>query len=190
MLKMGIEEVQAGKLGDLDLLLHRYPDARVLVLLVQSQPDLQGGESMHSQRAAQDPTPLGVTTSQTCQDQGRLPRRAVTERIVQRLVDRLGVPPQFRGYRYITEAVVVLAEEWPAELPVTKVVYPVVAKRFGTTAPRVERAIRHAVGVLWDRFHDRCAGVLGEDVMREGRPSNSKMLYRILWLLCEELRGG
>ncbi len=60
-------------------------------------------------------------------------------------------PPTSKGYQYLREAIIITVQDMDVINAVTKVLYPEVARRFGTTASRVERAIRHAIEVAWDR---------------------------------------
>ena len=61
------------------------------------------------------------------------------------------MPAHIKGYQYLREAILIAVADMDVINAVTKVLYPEVAKRFNTTASRVERAIRHAIEVAWDR---------------------------------------
>ena len=63
------------------------------------------------------------------------------------IIHDVGVPAHIKGYQYLREAILIAVEDIDVINAVTKVLYPEVAKRFGTTASRVERAIRHAIEV-------------------------------------------
>jgi len=67
------------------------------------------------------------------------------------IIHEIGVPAHIKGYQYLREAILIAVADMDVINAVTKVLYPEVAKRFGTTASRVERAIRHAIEVAWDR---------------------------------------
>ena len=67
------------------------------------------------------------------------------------IIHEVGVPAHIKGYQYLREAILIAVDDIDVINAVTKVLYPEVAKRFGTTASRVERAIRHAIEVAWDR---------------------------------------
>ena len=69
------------------------------------------------------------------------------ESSVTSIIHEIGVPAHIKGYQYLREAIVMTVENMEVINAVTKVLYPEVAKRFNTTASRVERAIRHAI--LW-----------------------------------------
>ena len=67
------------------------------------------------------------------------------------VIHEIGVPAHIKGYQYLREAIMIAVEDMEVINAVTKVLYPEVAKRFSTTPSRVERAIRHAIEVAWDR---------------------------------------
>jgi sporulation transcription factor spo0A len=73
------------------------------------------------------------------------------EGMVTAIIHEIGVPAHIKGYQYLREAIILTVENMDVINAVTKVLYPEVAKRFGTTPSRVERAIRHAIEVAWDR---------------------------------------
>ena len=64
---------------------------------------------------------------------------------------QIGVPAHIKGYQYLRSAIKLSVEDPEMMSSVTKLLYPTVAKMHGTTASRVERAIRHAIEVAWDR---------------------------------------
>ena len=73
------------------------------------------------------------------------------EGMVTGIIHEIGVPAHIKGYQYLREAIMIAVEDMDVINAVTKVLYPEVAKRFATTPSRVERAIRHAIEVAWDR---------------------------------------
>ena len=73
------------------------------------------------------------------------------EASVTSIIHEIGVPAHIKGYQYLREAIIMTVENMDVINAVTKILYPEVAKRFNTTASRVERAIRHAIEVAWDR---------------------------------------
>lgn len=70
---------------------------------------------------------------------------------VTQIIHELGIPASIVGYRYVRYAIMLVVREPSLLNFVTKKLYPEVAKHFGTTGSRVERAIRHAIEVAWDR---------------------------------------
>ena len=73
------------------------------------------------------------------------------ETLITSIIHEIGVPAHIKGYQYLREAILIAVDDMDVINAVTKVLYPEVAKRYGTTASRVERAIRHAIEVAWDR---------------------------------------
>lgn len=73
------------------------------------------------------------------------------EAVVTEVIHEIGVPAHIKGYQYLREAIILTINDMDIINSVTKVLYPTVAKRFSTTPSRVERAIRHAIEVAWDR---------------------------------------
>ena len=71
--------------------------------------------------------------------------------LVTSVIHEIGVPAHIKGYQYLREAIMIAVDDMDVINAVTKVLYPEVAKRFNTTPSRVERAIRHAIEVAWDR---------------------------------------
>ena len=70
---------------------------------------------------------------------------------VSEIMHRIGVPAHIKGYQYLREAIILAVNDGEIMNSVTKLLYPTVAKTFKTTPSRVERAIRHAIEVAWDR---------------------------------------
>ena len=98
-----------------------------------------------------------------------------------RILRELGVPEHLSGYQYLVEAVVLVIRE-PAYLRrVTTELYPAVAKKCGSTASRVERAIRHAIETAWTRCTlDTIARYFGNTISpTRGKPVNSEFIARV-----------
>lgn len=74
----------------------------------------------------------------------------LTRRVTE-VLHNLGVPAHIKGYNYLREAIICAVHDKTIIDGITKILYPQVAKTFNTTSSRVERAIRHAVEVAWDR---------------------------------------
>jgi len=103
------------------------------------------------------------------------------ERRVTAIIHDIGVPAHIKGYQYLREAIMLVVEDMDAINAVTKVLYPAVAKKFGTTASRVERAIRHAIEVAWDRGDlEVLQKYFGYTVSNtKGKPTNSEFIAMI-----------
>ena len=103
------------------------------------------------------------------------------ERQVTAIIHEIGVPAHIKGYQYLREAIGLAAAGMEIINAVTKVLYPAVAKKFGTTASRVERAIRHAIEVAWDRGDlETLQKYFGYTVSNaKGKPTNSEFIAMI-----------
>ncbi|MGI6031123.1 MAG: sporulation transcription factor Spo0A [Eubacteriales bacterium] len=100
---------------------------------------------------------------------------------VTRVIHEIGVPAHIKGYQYLREAIIMTANDMEIINSITKLVYPVVAKKFGTTSSRVERAIRHAIEVAWDRGDiDVIESIFGNTIHTyKGKPTNSEFIALI-----------
>jgi len=67
------------------------------------------------------------------------------------MIRKAGIPPHIKGYRYLRDAIALAVEDFDLLGAVTKELYPAIAQKNNTTPTRVERAIRHAIEVAWDR---------------------------------------
>ena len=97
------------------------------------------------------------------------------------VIHEIGVPAHIKGYQYLREAIMIAVNDMDVINAVTKVLYPEVAKRFGTTPSRVERAIRHAIEVAWDRGDlETLQKYFGYTVnSTKGKPTNSEFIAMI-----------
>lgn len=77
--------------------------------------------------------------------------RVISDREVSAVMHYLGIPANLRGYRYIRSAIIRTISDYHVVQAITKELYPAIAEEFGTTGSRVERAIRHAIEVMWER---------------------------------------
>ena len=103
------------------------------------------------------------------------------ENLVTSIIHEVGVPAHIKGYQYVREAIMIAVEDMDVINSVTKVLYPEVAKRFGSTPSRVERAIRHAIEVAWDRGDlETLQKFFGYTVSNsKGKPTNSEFIAMI-----------
>ncbi len=97
------------------------------------------------------------------------------------IIHQIGVPAHIKGYHYLREAIILSIKNSEIINSVTKLLYPTVAKTYGTTASRVERAIRHAIEVAWDRGDlDVLNSYFGYTIQNErGKPTNSEFIAMI-----------
>jgi two-component system response regulator (stage 0 sporulation protein A) len=107
--------------------------------------------------------------------------RQQLDRQITAIIHDIGVPAHIKGYQYLREAIGLAVEDMDVINAVTKVLYPAVAKKFSTTASRVERAIRHAIEVAWDRGDlETLQKYFGYTVSNaKGKPTNSEFIAMI-----------
>ena len=119
-------------------------------------------------------------------------RTAALKNLVTSVIHEIGVPAHIKGYQYLREAIMIAVDDMEVINAVTKVLYPAVAKRFGTTPSRVERAIRHAIEVAWDRGDlETLQKYFGYTVSNaKGKPTNSEFIAMIADRLVLEMRGA
>ncbi len=100
---------------------------------------------------------------------------------VSEIMHELGVPAHIKGYQYLRDAIILSVNSPEMMNSVTKVLYPTVAKHFNTTSSRVERAIRHAIEVAWDRGDiDVLSSYFGYTIQNtRGKPTNSEFIAMI-----------
>lgn len=100
---------------------------------------------------------------------------------VSEIMHQIGVPAHIKGYSYLREAIILSIHNDDMMSSVTKILYPTVAKMYGTTASRVERAIRHAIEVAWDRGDiDVLSSYFGYTIQNtRGKPTNSEFIAMI-----------
>lgn len=108
------------------------------------------------------------------------------EVVVTEMIHQLGVPAHIKGYHYLRAAILASIENQALLESVTKLLYPTVAMQFDTTSSRVERAIRHAIEIAWDRGDlDTINSFFGYTVNNcKGKPTNSEFIA----LLTDKLR--
>ncbi len=108
------------------------------------------------------------------------------EVMVTDIIHQVGVPAHIKGYHYLRESIMLAVNDSEIINSVTKQLYPTVAKKFGTTSSRVERAIRHAIEVAWDRGDvDVLNSYFGYTIHTgRGKPTNSEFIA----LIADKLR--
>lgn len=100
---------------------------------------------------------------------------------VTKMIQQMGVPAHVKGYQYLRDAIVSVIKEVSLLGAVTKELYPMIAKKYNTTPSRVERAIRHAIELAWDRgnieFMNKFFGyTINVD---RGKPTNSEFIAMV-----------
>ena len=114
------------------------------------------------------------------------------ESMVTGIIHEIGVPAHIKGYQYLREAIMIAVNDMDVINAITKVLYPQVAKTFSTTPSRVERAIRHAIEVAWDRGDlDTLQRFFGYTVSNtKGKPTNSEFIALIADRLQLQLKNA
>ena len=117
---------------------------------------------------------------------------ASIESMVTSIIHEIGVPAHIKGYQYLREAIIIATQDMDVINAITKVLYPQVAKTFQTTPSRVERAIRHAIEVAWDRGDlDTLQRFFGYTVSNtKGKPTNSEFIALIADKLQLQLKSA
>lgn len=100
---------------------------------------------------------------------------------VTKIIHQIGIPAHIKGYQYLRAAILMTIDDNDIINSVTKVLYPSVAKKYQTTTSRVERAIRHAIEVAWDRGDvDTLNSYFGYTIQNSrGKPTNSEFIAMI-----------
>lgn len=121
-----------------------------------------------------------------------LRRKNAIETMVTDVIHEIGVPAHIKGYQYLRHAIILAVEDMDVINAITKVLYPQVAKAFGTTPSRVERAIRHAIEVAWDRGDlETLQKYFGYTVSNsKGKPTNSEFIALIADKLQLQLKNS
>lgn len=103
------------------------------------------------------------------------------ELMITEIIHQIGVPAHIKGYHYLREAIMLSIKNEEVINSITKLLYPTVAKKFSTTSSRVERAIRHAIEVAWDRGDiDVLNAYFGFTINNDrGKPTNSEFIAMI-----------
>ena len=143
-----------------------------MTALVERLEEIRGGESLRTPARRTDKTSI--------------------ETMVTSIIHEIGVPAHIKGYQYLREAIIIAVNDMDVINAITKVLYPQVAKTFGTTPSRVERAIRHAIEVAWDRGDlDTLQRFFGYTVSNtKGKPTNSEFIALIADKLQLQLKAA
>ncbi len=106
--------------------------------------------------------------------------KAIENQVSEIMLD-IGIPAHLKGYRYLRSAVMLAIKDMRVVGSVTKLLYPEIAKQYGTTDRKVERAIRNAIEISWERgnvnYFEELFGYSGKDGCE--RPTNSEYIASI-----------
>lgn len=114
------------------------------------------------------------------------------EDVISEILVELGMPSHIIGYRYSVYAIKIAVENPDIINAITCGLYPTVAEHYGTTASRVERAIRHGIECAWDRGDlDVIEKYFGNTIsLVKGRPTNSEFIARVANIARRRIRNG
>lgn len=103
------------------------------------------------------------------------------ELMVSEVLHQIGVPAHIKGYQYLRYSIILCSEDPSMLESITKLLYPTIAKNFSTTPSRVERAIRHAIEIAWDRGDvEVLTSYFGYTIQSDrGKPTNSEFIAMI-----------
>ena len=106
--------------------------------------------------------------------------KALEEKITNIFIT-VGIPAHIKGYQYLRDAIIMSVNDIEMLNSITKILYPTIAKKYQTTASRVERAIRHAIEVSWNRGKmDTIDALFGYTINNgKGKPTNSEFIALI-----------
>ena len=130
---------------------------------------------------AETSNPQPLKTVPTAQNANSNFAGAELETQVTKVIHQIGVPAHIKGYQYLRTAILMTINDNDIINSVTKTLYPSVAKQYKTTSSRVERAIRHAIEVAWDRGDvDTLNSYFGYTIQTSrGKPTNSEFIAMI-----------
>ncbi len=144
------------------------------------------GELIHTEREFQImiTVPSGRKTLRTAEKETEVLPKALSydlERDVTDMIHEIGVPAHIKGYQYLREAIMMSVEDPEMLGSITKVLYPTIARKYQTTSSRVERAIRHAIEVAWNRGKmETLDAMFGYTINTgNGKPTNSEFIALI-----------
>lgn len=143
------------------------------------------GELIHMDREFQImiTVPSGSQTTLTEENKEEADKKLSynLERDVTDMIHEIGVPAHIKGYQYLREAIMMCVEDPDMLGSITKVLYPTIARNNQTTASRVERAIRHAIEVAWNRGRmETLDAMFGYTINTgKGKPTNSEFIALI-----------
>jgi len=103
------------------------------------------------------------------------------EALVTNIIHEVGVPAHIKGYQYLRDGIIMVVEDMDVLNQITKQLYPDLAKKHKTTPSRVERAIRHAIEVAWNRGEiGTIENIFGYTIdSNKGKPTNSEFIAMI-----------
>ncbi len=109
------------------------------------------------------------------------PRQKAIDVQVTSIIHEIGIPAHIKGYHYLRDAIIMVVSKVELLSAITKELYPSIAAKYKTTPSRVERAIRHAIEVAWNRGNlDLINSIFGHTVNQDrGKPTNSEFIAMV-----------
>ena len=103
------------------------------------------------------------------------------ENVVTDIIHEIGVPAHIKGYQYLREGILFTIRDAGSVAGITKVLYPEIAKKFSTSPTCVERAMRHAIEVAWDRGDEEMRQKIFRGAVsgNRGKPTNGEFIAMI-----------
>jgi two-component system response regulator (stage 0 sporulation protein A) len=108
------------------------------------------------------------------------------DQAVSELMNKVGVPPNFKGYLYLRDCIKLVAKDFDRLGSIMKTVYPIVAERYDSTPQKVERTIRHALEITWERGNMKILDELFGNTVdaQRGKATNTLFIAK----LADEIR--
>lgn len=127
------------------------------------------------------PKAENLREKKTSEESFILPSEQDLENNITLVIHDIGIPAHIKGYRYLRDSIILTIRDKSAIDSVTKVLYPTIAKMYESTPSRVERAIRHAIEVAWNRGNtDTLNNLFGYTISNgKGKPTNSEFIALI-----------
>ena len=152
---------------------------RILDDLIQADKEFQIMITVPAGKLGEKPA--NANTLKTVLGRLDAPKEMDLEAEVTNMIHEIGVPAHIKGYQYLREAIIMSVRDTSVLSSITKILYPGIAKQFGTTPSRVERAIRHAIEVAWSRGKmETLDGLFGYTINTgKGKPTNSEFIALI-----------
>ena len=124
---------------------------------------------------------MGRKTSIHNNEAREMDREVNLESDITGIIHDIGIPAHIKGYQYLRDAIMMSVKDMDMLTCITKVLYPSIAKKYQTTSSRVERAIRHAIEVSWNRGDwDLMEEIFGHSVdIDKAKPTNSEFIVTV-----------
>lgn len=153
-------------------------DNEIIIKRIRQATKTQNGAVLQNPREAVEN--FSLTHSQSLK---KLPpiNQENLETIITNVIHEIGVPAHIKGYNYLREAISLCIQDKEFINSITKMLYPTVARNYQTTSSRVERAIRHAIEVAWNRGREEILNsIFGYTIdTNKGKPTNGEFIAMI-----------